>query len=128
MDKKELREDAKTYFVPVILGSNKQSHTLSAKIFRKYGIRAVITDTRKSLWHLLDPFSSFLPLASSSSILCLEQLTAFALSDAYTLPILIPCSDEFENFAEQMKSELEKIFVICSAKDVLSSSPMSVID
>ena len=128
MDKKELREDAKTYFVPIILGSNRQSHALSSKIFRKYKIRAVISDTRKSLWHLFDPFSTFLPLASSNSMLCLEQLTSFALSEDYTLPILIPCSDEFNMFAEKLKGELEKVFVICSSKDVLSSSPMSVMD
>ena len=128
MDKKELREDARSYFLPIILGSNARSHSLSLKIFAKYQIAPIIADTKKSIWRFLDPFCSFLPLASSDPELTAEQLTAFAQSDSYTLPILIPCSEDYEKFILSSCDTLEKIFVIRSCDDVLSSSPLSDID
>ena len=128
MDKKELREDAKTYFVPIILGSNSKAHALSSKIFCKYKITPVVADTKRSFWSFIDPFSSFLELSSSNSELVLEQLTAFVSDDNYILPILIPCSDKYLPFIDDLKIQIERVFVICSANDVFTSSPMSIIN
>ena len=128
MDKKELREDAKTYFVPIILGSNSKAHALSSKIFRKYKISPVVADTKRSFWSFTDPFSSFLPLASKNSELVLEQLSAFVCGESYILPILIPCSDEYEALIENIKPQLERVFIICTADGVFTSSPMSIIN
>jgi hypothetical protein len=128
MNKKELREDAKTYFVPIILGSNRKAHALSAKIARKYRISATVADTKRSFWRFLDPFSAFLVLASDAHSIISEQISTYALGVDYTLPILIPCSDEYEAYVSAQRTELEKVFVICSAKNFFASSPLSVMD
>jgi alanyl-tRNA synthetase len=64
---------------------------------------------------------------SHSQALTAEELIYLAKQCPYTLSILIPCSKEYEVLIDGMKGALESSFVISSAEDALSSSPLNVI-
>lgn len=128
MDKRSIREDATLYFVPFLLDNNRVSHKLSLKIFFKYGISSVIISKKRGVFDLLD-FSSrpICVLDSKSSALLCEELIALADQAPYTLPLLIPCSKEYERAINEHREALEKHFVISNPKDVFSSSPLTTI-
>lgn len=128
MDKRSIREDASLYFLPIILGNDRPSHSLSMRIFLKYGISSILLDEKHSVLDAID-FSSRSELLShfdSSALLC-EQLIALAEQRPYTLPILIPCSEEYKKAVEEQKESLESFFVISTPETVLLSSPLTAI-
>jgi hypothetical protein len=131
MDKteiQELRTEARAYFLPFLLGSNPTSHRLASKIYRKYKITCYILDTKRSAADIFSSSSKFLKITESkSSALTAEELIYLAKQCPYTLSILIPCSREYEVLIDGMKGALESSFVISSAEDALSSSPLNVI-
>ena len=131
MDKSEIleiKEEAKSYFLPFLLGSNAASHKLAKKIYRKHKITCYILDTKKTVADIFSSSSKFLKITESkSSTLTAEELIYLAKQCPYTLSILIPCSKEYEVLIDGMKGALESSFVISSAEDALSSSPLNVI-
>lgn len=128
MKDEELREEARLYFIPFILGNTPSARKLSRRIYFKYRIICLILDTKGSLLQLLDPTNRFLKLSKAhSSSLTAMQLTALAEQSAYTLPLLIPCSEKYEKLVEENRELLEKSFVISSIDTALTDSPLNII-
>lgn len=124
----EIKEEAKSYFLPFLLGSNAASHKLAKKIYRKHKITCYILDSKRSAADILDFSSKFLKLTSPKN----EELTAKELlylsrQSQYTLSILIPCSSYYEELVNCKREMLEASFVISNIKDALSASPLNVI-
>lgn len=128
MDKAEIREEARLYFVPFFLGDNSVSHKLSNKIHKKYKIISYILDTQKSIINLLDFTSIFWLLHhTQDDEIILTQLNYLSKQFPYTLPILIPCTKEYAELIERNKELLESYFIISNPDDIMCSSPLSII-
>ncbi len=128
MDKTEIREEARVYFIPFLLGNNSAAHRLARKIHRKYKITCYILDTKISFADIISTSSKFIKLTDTkSNAVRVEELLYLAKQTPYTLPILVPCTTDYEDFIDTMHEALESSFVISSMKDVLSASPLSVI-
>lgn len=128
MDKIRLREEARLYFVPFLLGNNSASHKLAKKIYRKYKIVCFILDNKKRVTDILD-FSSrslILPYTKKDS-LTVTQLIYFAEQTEYTLPLLIPCTEEYSKLVEKNREILESSFVLSNESLILTDSPLNVI-
>lgn len=125
MSNRDVREYASTYFLPLLLGSNKRSHKISSKILRKYGIMSFVLDEKRSVYDFFDVSSHFVRLcqAIDPSILS-DELESIAKRYEDILPILVPCSPKYEQLVDKIASELETTFVICNAEEVFISSPL----
>lgn len=125
MSNRDVREYASTYFLPLLLGSNKTSHKISSKILRKYGIVSFVLDEKRSAYDFFDVSSHFVRLcqANEPSILA-DELEAIAKRYEYILPILVPCSKKYAQLVDKIASELETTFVIRNADEVFISSPL----
>lgn len=119
------REEARLYFIPFILGSNRSSHSLAVKIFRKYGIFSCVLDKKRSFFDPFDPTSRYIRLFGESSELLCEQLIDLAGEEPYTLPLLIPTTAEYTQAIGEQRARLEGHFVICEPEKLFKSSPMS---
>ena len=128
MDKSSIRKEARLYFMPFILGDGREAHRLSQKIYRKYGITCFILDSKMTALSIFDFSSRFLRLTDTQSDeLIAKEITHLAKQEPYTLPILIPCSEKYCEFAERSRDILEATFVLSSADTALSSSPLCII-
>ena len=128
MDKSSIRKEARLYFMPFILGDGREAHRLSQKIYRKYGITCFILDSKMTALSIFDFSSRFLRLTDTQSDeLIAKEITHLAKQEPYTLPILIPCSKKYCEFAERSRDILETTFVLSSADTALSSSPLCII-
>lgn len=128
MDKKELREDAKSYFVPFLLGNNAISHRLSRQIYKRYKINCFILDIKGTPADIFDFSSKTIKLTQTKSAsLFAKELIYLANQSRYTLPLLIVCSDKYEMFIENERDWLEQFFVISTSKDALLKSPLNII-
>lgn len=127
MSAKDIREDASRYFLPLFLGSNYESHKMAVKIFRKYKVSSFVVDKKRSTWDFLDPFCKFVGLCPMSTLLICEQLIDIAKQNPYTLPIMIPCSDEYRELVDEHRELLEPIFVLLDKDTLFSNSPLTVI-
>lgn len=128
MDKSSIRKEARLYFMPFILGDGREAHRLSQKIYRKYGITCFILDSKMTALSIFDFSSRFLRLTDTQSDeLIAKEITHLAKQEPYTLPILIPCSKKYCEFAERSRDILEATFVLSSADTALSSSPLCII-
>lgn len=128
MDKSSIRKEARLYFMPFILGDGREAHRLSQNIYRKYGITCFILDSKMTALSIFDFSSRFLRLTDTQSDeLIAKEITHLAKQEPYTLPILIPCSKKYCEFAERSRDILEATFVLSSADTALSSSPLCII-
>ena len=128
MDKLSIQKEARTYFVPFLLGNNSVSHKLSKKIYRKYKITCFILDNKKHASDILD-FSSrtlTLPYVKNNSI-TIEQLIYLAKQTPYTLPLLIPCNQKYGKLIETNREILESTFVLVNKDSIFTDSPLNVI-
>ena len=125
MNKRKLREEARLYFLPVLLGSNRHSHALAMSIFNRYGICSYILDRKRSFWDLFDLSARFSMIYGSEQELLCDQLITLASSEAYTLPILIPTNSEYVRAVAEQRSRLETVFVFCEPDRVFSDSPFA---
>ena len=126
MSDKALKNEARNYFVPYLLGNCKRSHGLSLRIYKKFGIISVVCDSRRSFWDILDPTSMTAVLAPTDSArLIAEQLLSLTDETFGTLPLLIPMSDEYADAVLRERETLEKRFIICKPDELFSpSSPI----
>lgn len=126
MKNRFVREDAKHYFLPFILGNDARSHLLSLKIFHKYGIISFVCKKKRGLADFLDYSSSFVRLCDTeSSRLIAEQLVSLAEQSPTSLPLLIADCEEFDLAVEEQRKILEKRFIILSGKDLFTDSPLT---
>ncbi len=123
---KALRKEARGYFLPVFLGSNKISHSLSAKIFFRFGIESLILSTKASPRDLVDISSTRLPLVNSNSarLLC-EQLSDISERSDGRLLLLVPCTEQYKVFINDNRSFLEEMFIIRMPEELISTSPLA---
>lgn len=124
----EIKDEAKLYFLPFLLGSNAEARRLARKIYRKHKIVCYILGTKRSAANIISRSSRFLKLtAPHNKELTAKELIYLARQSKYTLPLLIPCSSEYCSLISEKREMLEASFVISSVSDALSSSPLSVI-
>ena len=124
----EIREEARQYFIPIILGNVPSSRKLARRIYRKYGIISLILDEKGSPLQLLDPTNRFFKLtAVKNSAFTALQLADLAEQTPYTLLLLIPCSDKYMRVVEENRELLEKSFIITNEDQVLTNSPLKII-
>ncbi len=125
MSDRTLRDEARLYFVPYILGNSRAAHRLAAKIHRKFGIISVICDDRRSVLDLLDLTSRTVVLsATDSSRLLAEQLISLAQQNCCTLPLLIPTDGKYASTIQAEREMLERTFVFADADRLFESSPL----
>lgn len=128
INKTRIREEARFYFVPFLLGDNEVSHKLSRSIYRKYGIVCFILDAKRTPADIWDFSSRFLRLtAISSDELLSYQLTDLANQSPFTLPLLFPCSKEYTDYVERCRDILEPTFIISAPELALTGSPLNII-
>lgn len=125
---KGARREARQYFVPVLLGSNKLSRRLSAKIFKKYGIISLVLDRKISFLEYLNPFSCAYKLEASEADLICEEISRVAKQQSYTLPLLIATNEKYRALAKDYAPSLEPLFVICEANELFERSPLCDIE
>ena len=128
MKKSFIRQEARCYFIPFLLGDNRTSHKLSRKFLRKYGIVSFILDTKGNLSDVFDISCKFIKLSDTDDdTLLLLQLTDIVCEIPSTMPILIPCSEKYKNFTKAFDKELESIFFISNEETALTDSPLRII-
>ena len=121
-------ESARSYFLPFILGNEGRSHGLSQRIFNKYGIVSLICDSRRHALDFLDFSSRSIRLCPTDSprLLC-EQLIALAEQSPYTLPLIIPITEEYARMTDTVRDVLETRFIISSPDELFTLSPLASI-
>ena len=128
MNKTELRKEARTYFIPFLLGNNEASHKLSKKIYKRYKIVSYILDTQGKLSDIFDTSSKSVKITKTKSgRLFASELIYLSEQAPYTLPLLIPCSSKYERLVSEQRELLEASFVLSSAENFLSTSPLNII-
>ena len=128
MDKSLIREEARMYFVPILLGDNQESHRISRKIFKKYGISSFVLDNKRIFADLWDFSCRFVKLSSSDGFpIIFTQLVDITREIPSALPILIPCSSKYESFTKLYRNELEAFFVISDKELIFTASPLKII-
>ena len=128
MDKSGIKKEARLYFMPFLLGNEKDAHDLSKKIHRKYGITCFILDKKMTVANIFTFSSRFLRLTDTSKDeLITKEIIRLAKQEPYTLPILIPCSAEYRRLVEGNREIFESTFVLSSKDTALTSSPLNII-
>ena len=128
MDESLIKKEARLYFQPFLLGNNKTSRRLSRKIFRKYRISSLILDEKASPANICLFSHRFIRLAPSKDrSITVLQLSELLKQTESTLPILIPCSREYEDFISLYSAELETDFILSTPTEALISSPLKII-
>ena len=126
MSNKEIRRYARTYFLPFVLGSNKSSHRLCAKMSRKYGVEPIVLDKKRSVYDFFSLSSRFVPLCDTEeNEIISDELLSIAQKYDSTLPILISCSPRYTEMLNAQSGTLETVFVLCDADKVFSDSPLA---
>lgn len=126
MSDRLLRENARIYYLPFVLGRGSDALGVCARIFFRSGVVPFICDTRPSLAAALCPFCKSITLSSTDSPrLLAEQLTDIARQDPYTLPILVPIDKKYRGAVRSQHSTLERSFVISDADSLFASSPFA---
>lgn len=126
MSGRTLREEARLYFVPYILGNNSAAHKLASRILRKFGIVSLICDDRRSALDLIDMSSRTVVLTPTDSPrLIAEQLIALAAQSSYTLPLIITTDDRYTKAVKSEQELLERTFIITDADSLFESSPLT---
>lgn len=129
MDKAFIKDEARFYFVPLLLGNNQVSRALAKSIFKKYHVKSFILDEKKSFSDVFSLSSEFLTLYETDDELTVFQLLELAkeLPSSAAMPILIPCSEKYSRFLSDYGDALEADFIISSEELALTSSPLKII-
>lgn len=121
-----LREQARVYFLPYILGNCKTAHRISRKIYRTYGIAPYICAQKRTLSDWLDLSCRFLPISpTNSSRLFAEQLTALVQNERFVLPMLIAVDAKYAAFVSEQRELLESYFVITDEQGFFDDAVIS---
>lgn len=127
MDKAFIKDEARFYFVPLLLGNNQASRTLAKNIFKRYHIKSFILDEKKSFSDVFSLSSEFLTLYETDDELTVFQLLELAKELPSSMPILIPCSEKYARFLKDYSDALEANFIISSEELALTGSPLKII-
>lgn len=126
MSNRDVRESARQYFVPYILGNTALAHRLSARIFFRYGILPIVCDESYSLLGALDPTCRYITLSPSGEpSLIADQLIALCEQQPYTLPMIIPTNERYAEIVKAERERFEHKFVLADSKTLFSSSPLA---
>lgn len=119
------RQAALPYLLPVFCGNSRLAHSLSRRIYRRFGIRSLIVG-RRSLWDISDVSSKTIPLpAGTDPRRIAERLTVLASEHPDTLPILIPCTGAAKALTRRFCDELEPCFILTDPATLFSVPPLS---
>ena len=121
-----LREQARVYFLPYILGNCQNARRISRKIYRTYGIASYICTEKRRLLDCLELSCRFLPISpTSSSRLLAEQLIDTVKSERYVLPMLIAADTKGEQLIKEQRELLEAYFVITDEQEFFDDAVIS---
>lgn len=126
MDSQSIREDARLYFLPVILGNGREAHSLASRIYRRYRTVSYMLADKRSLRDSLSLCCRFIPLHGDPrpEIVC-GALIALCEQNPYRLPILIPTEPRYSRAVEKFREHLEPYFVFSDPESILSDSPLT---
>lgn len=121
MERKILR----THLLPILLGSSPCAHRLAWRIFLQCGMISYLCDSRRHLSDTLHPTCRFFPIRRTD----MQDLTVYSLqhlaADSELLPILIPCTEEYERYLNEHTERLESRFLIRTPQELLETPPLS---
>ncbi len=102
--------------LPVILGNGIRAHTISLRIFFKYGICSMLCAEQKNPLNFINLKCGFLQLQKlSSTSVAVEQLIDFADTYEDFKMILIPTDREGEDFLRKSRLSLESRYIIAES-------------
>ena len=129
MSDQEFHRQARKYFLPFLLGNNKEARGLAAKISRRLRISSFILDERPSFKNPFALSYYFAPLTPTDEprLLC-EQLIDYAMQNPSALPILVSTEARYREITEQNRELLERYFIIREPNALLQTPPLSSID
>lgn len=127
MDKSFIKDEARYYFVPLLLGNTQDSRRLARRIFKKYKIKSFILDEKKSFSDCFSLSHFFVSLYDTEAELTSIQLFNIANELSSYAPILIPCSEKYKEFVATHREALELDFIISSEKLLFTESPLKTI-
>ena len=125
MEKEKRRKEAQQFILPVFLGNTKLAHTLSARMFHRYGVMSLILGT-PHLRDLLDINSKIVRLSKNTHPRRIAERLVGLVSDyPDTLPVLVPCSTDAEALLAEYSSLLEPQFILTDPQTLFSVPPLS---
>lgn len=128
MEQKSIKQQAKNYFLPFILGNCNDSRRLASRVFRQCGITSFVLDFKRSPINIFGFSYYFVELTATKSdrLLC-EQLIDLAHQNPSVLPILVPASASYQRTIEENRELLERYFIISEPQRLLIDSPLASI-
>jgi len=126
MDKHRFRENARLYYLPVVLGEGREARRLCRLIFRRCGVVSLHLSAADSFADIFALSYRRVSLVETEhdSLLC-HQLTELCERYPYTLPILIPVGETRCRSVERLRDRLEPYFIISDPASVLCDSPLT---
>lgn len=126
MNSKSIREDARLYFLPVILGNGKIARHVASRLYRRYGTVPYIVADKRSLCDMIGLHGRSVILPSEEHPhLFADALIDLCRQNPYTLPILIPTEPRYADAAESLRERLEPYFVFSDPEHIFTDSPMT---
>lgn len=126
MNSKSIREDARLYFLPVILGNGKTAHHIAHSLYKRYGTVSYIVADKRSPRDLLGLYARSVILPSEEHPhLFADALIDLCRQNPYTLPILIPAEPRYADAADGLRKRLEPYFVFSDPEHIFTDSPMT---
>lgn len=128
MEQKSIKQQAKSYFLPLILGNSKNSRKLASKVFRQCGITSFLLDFKRSPINIFGFSYYFVELTATKNdrLLC-EQLIDLARQNPSALPILVPASVDYQRAIEENRDLLERYFIISKPERLFIDSPLATV-
>lgn len=109
----------------VLLGCNATSKRVAREIYRRYGIRSYVCDTRGALGCAFSLSCAFwrTPDAAHGDIVC-DALRHLASFDPSCIYVAVACSREYEALLDRSGDSIGDVYVISSPDDVFGKLPI----
>ena len=109
----------------VLLGNCRSSRRLAREIYRRYGIRSYICDTRRTFGSFFALSYAFwsVPDLSFGDIVC-EELRHLSSFDPSCIYVAVACSEEFAAFIDHSDDLIDDVYIIASPEDVFGKFPI----
>ena len=86
----------------------------------------MVLDKKRSFYDFLDLSSHFVPLCEAQTPeIIVDEIIWLAQKYPDNLPLLIPCSTEYEELVKLHSQELSTVFVICDPDRIFTDSPLA---